>query len=611
MKRKLKSKQKLIKGTPSAVVLSFFLHAVLLLLAGLLGVFTITQKEEKKFVPPKPVERPKMRLRKPKVKVKKTAKPKPTTRIVTKVNRASMPDIQLPEMSGMQDGIVGGIGGFELMPDMGEVSLFGGGQTIGNDFEGTLYHLLHDRRGGLAIMDRWQFQDILRKYARSGFSKSKLARYYRSPMKLYTTHFMIPPIVSPVAPDVFGAPELESYFFFINYEGQLVYPEDIKFRFWGMGDAYVSVFVDGEHVLLNGWDGRLEYLDYWQPSDADSDKYFLGNQTMHVGDWIELKAGEPKDMEVFFGEWVGGQVAVMLLVEVEGEEYPQTRQGGPLLPAFKTSEFSRDQLEEIYKYLPAGECSLTNGPVFRDYVVKGKTNRVKKVETVVAPVVEEKPPESKTHIWTSAKGIHLEAEFVHVMGDKVVLKLPRGNQKKFPLDQFSEEDHTYIELQNPPRLDVSVSRKTEQRVFPESLSDLPSSTYNNFTAVIKQGSSQPYNQDLEAELFIVGEEKAGDHYIFLDYQKTSFRLTEGSASVFKLPSRTIELVEFAMNGQLRGEIYTGYMVIITDSRGKVIAHKETRDKWFDHVDNLRNMPIGKTFDDECNRCWPTRPKRWY
>ena len=74
-------------------------------------VFTVVKKEEKKFEPPKAVERPKMKLRKPKVKVKKNTKPKATTRIVTKINRASMPDIQLPEMSGMSEGLGGGIGG--------------------------------------------------------------------------------------------------------------------------------------------------------------------------------------------------------------------------------------------------------------------------------------------------------------------------------------------------------------------------------------------------------------------------------------------------------------------------------------------------------------------
>jgi hypothetical protein len=367
MKKSLKKTQGVAKGAPSGFVISLMVHAAAFLLAGMFVVFTVVQKEEKKFVPPKPVNRPKMKLKKPKVKVKKSAKPKPTTRIVTKVKRASMPDIQLPEMTGMTEGLVGGLGGFEIMPDLGEISVFGGGQTIGNDFEGTFYDLKRDRRGRKVPMDGEQFLLILRDFATSGWRDSKLARFYQAPAKLFTTHFMIPPVVAPLAPDLFGSPDVESYYFFVKYKGQLVYKEDVKFRFWGVGDAYILVNVDGKNVFVNGVENRLNILDYWKTSFADSYKYYLADRTMKVGDWITLKAGEPVNMQVLFGEWAGGLVAGMLLVEIDGVEYPETRQGGPLLPAFKTEEFSLDMLEQIRKYLPEGECSLTNGPVFRDF----------------------------------------------------------------------------------------------------------------------------------------------------------------------------------------------------------------------------------------------------
>ena len=119
MKKRIDRYRKIGKGTPSAVLLSIVIHAALFLLAGMLVVFTVVKKEEKKFEPPKAVERPKMKLKKPKVKIRKTSRPKPTTRIVTMVNRARMPEIQLPELSGMGDGLEGGggVGGFDMMPD--------------------------------------------------------------------------------------------------------------------------------------------------------------------------------------------------------------------------------------------------------------------------------------------------------------------------------------------------------------------------------------------------------------------------------------------------------------------------------------------------------------
>ena len=368
MKRGSSKSGNINKGAPSGFLISIALHAVAFFLAGMFVVFNVVQKKEKKFVPPVPVDRPKMKLKKPKVKVKKTSKPKSTSRIVTKVQKASMPDIQLPEMSGIGDVFAGDIGGFDIMPDLQEVSVFGAGQSIGNDFEGAFYDLKRDRGGGTISMEQDPYMTVIGELARNDMKESILSKFYRAPNKLFTTHFMIPPITSPLAPDVYGSPETASFFFMVKYEGKLVYKEDLRFRFWGTGDAYCVVNVDGENVLINGWDGRLEFLSHWTtPDRGQSDKYYVGNMMMKVGEWIDLKAGEEKDMKVIFGEYTGGEMGMCLLVEVDGVDYPISSQGGPVLPAFKTEHFSENQLDEIYKLLPAGECSLTNGPVFRDF----------------------------------------------------------------------------------------------------------------------------------------------------------------------------------------------------------------------------------------------------
>lgn len=218
---------------------------------------------------------------------------------------------------------------------------------------------------------------------------------------------------------------------------------------------------------------------------------------------------------------------------------------------------------------------------------------------------------SETRIWTLKNGKTLEAELVSLIGGQVSLKTLKGKVKKIPESELSDADITYVELQMPPKLNLSISRTTKQRVFPDSLSDLPTAQYFDFKAVIKQGSSRLYDHELVAELFVIGEENAGDKLILLDYQKEPFRLTDGSKSVFELPSNTIELIEFNMNGQLRGEAYKGYIIVITDSRNEIIASKASRDEWLTILENLRKVPIRKMFDDDGNRCWPSRPKRFY
>ncbi|MDF7824117.1 hypothetical protein P4B35_08845 [Pontiellaceae bacterium B12227] len=313
-----------------------------------------------------------MKLKKPKVKVKKSAKPKATTRIVTKVKRASMPDIQLPEMSGITDGIAGGVGGFEIIPDLQEVTIFGSGQSIGSDFVGTFIDFKRDRGGRPVTMDPDMIRSELNRFFSRGWKPSSIARFYRSPKKLYATSFMIPPIKSALAPSAFDERSTIGYCWAVHYTGHLVYKDDITFRFWGHGDDILAVKVGGKVVLNGCWPGDTEDavqpgLDGWSSSSADSRKFYMGNNTAVVGDWISLKAGEPLDMEVVIGEVPGGTFCSMLAVEVEGVEYERNKQGGPILPMFKTAEPSYELIDAIYEDMVEGEASVTNGPIFRDY----------------------------------------------------------------------------------------------------------------------------------------------------------------------------------------------------------------------------------------------------
>ena len=622
MKKLFKKNRRITKGTSSAVLLSIAIHAVLFFLAGALVIFTVVKKEDQKFEPPKAVERPKMKLKKPKVKVRKTSKPKPTTRIVTKMSRADMPDIQLPEMSGMGEGLDSGLlGGFDMMPDLGEVSVFGGGQSIGNDFEGYLYDLKRNRQGRGVIMGDDMFRSELRKFVLSGWKPSKLARYYRSPKKLYTTHFMIPPVPTPMAPDVFGAPEMDSYYFMMHYKGTLVSPEPITFRFRGAGDAYLMVRVDGKEVLLACWFFHDVFFDWWQSDDPDTRKYYLGNQQAAVGDWITLEPGVPLNMEVMFGEYRGGDLSAILTVEVQGQEYEKNRYGAPILPAFKTAEFSRDIIEEIQQYLPANEVNLTNGPVFCDYDTSGGGAVPPPELPLLDAAGGREPPlmatsqEEQTRVWTGVEGKTFEAGFVTLIGGKVVLVDSRGQQRKIPLERFSSEDREFIELEMPPNLDISFSKQSKKRVYPETLSTrMPTSFYYDFSATIKQTSPGSYGHELTAEVFTIGAEVGGgDRYILLDRHESRFTLTKENQRTVRIGGDTVEVIDYLSGNdrigkRRRGKKYSSYLVVVTDERGKIIAHETSRKWLFENLENLREIRVGKYFDDTCTRVGPTRPK---
>jgi hypothetical protein len=99
----------------SAALVSLGIHAVLIVIALSFVAVTVITKEDKAFEA-KPVKRPKMSLKKLQVPVnikkKATKKPKLRKRIVVqpKMNQ-TMPDIKMPEITGVKGGLGGGIAG--------------------------------------------------------------------------------------------------------------------------------------------------------------------------------------------------------------------------------------------------------------------------------------------------------------------------------------------------------------------------------------------------------------------------------------------------------------------------------------------------------------------
>jgi hypothetical protein len=373
MKRLIKKTKKLVKGMPSAVVVSILVHAGLFLLLGGLIIFKFIPQPPPKFEPPPPVVRPKMPLKKLQIKLKKPTKPKATAKIVAVVKQVKLTDIAFPDLpsGGMGAGIGGGadVVDFLDMPGLDDDDgLLGGEKSVGNDLEGTYYDIKRRRSGTYNGEENATWTRAIEEFIQKGWDTSTLARFYRSPVKRYATCVMVPTMSSSIAPSAFGEDPGSGLYWIVHYKGQIVYPEDITFRFWCAADGFMAVRVNGEMVLFDAWRyGRENFNVDWRNNNPQSNTYRLGHDTfMEVGDWVTLKAGVPQDIEVLIGD-EGGLCALMLVVEVKGVDYPRNKQGGPILPVFKTGRLSHDLIDRIYMDLSPNECCLTHGPVFSDY----------------------------------------------------------------------------------------------------------------------------------------------------------------------------------------------------------------------------------------------------
>jgi len=371
MKRLVKRTKGLIKGAPTAVLVSAGIHAALLLLAGGLVVFSVVKKHEKVFEPPPPVERKKMKLKKPKVKVKKQARPKSSQRINSK-SVQTMTEFQLPDVSSMGDGLGGGVGGFEMVPDVADMSMFGSKNSVsvGNDFEGTFYCMSLDRRGNRSTVNSVSsFAYARRRFFESGWNPNALAMFYRSPQKLYTTFFYIPMTASEFVPRSFGiSDDVYTYTWMAHYKGKFAAKESGTYRFWGRGENVQAVRVNGKISLVGGHMRGAALASDWESPSEDHRKYWRGHGPMGVGDWFELEAGVPADFEIVFGDNGGAWTQCTLTIQKKGEFYPKNPDGAPILPAFKTAEIPQHLIDEItYSMLRGGEANLTSPTMFNVY----------------------------------------------------------------------------------------------------------------------------------------------------------------------------------------------------------------------------------------------------
>jgi hypothetical protein len=144
----------------SAALVSLGIHAVLIVIALSFVAVTVITKEEKAFEA-KPVSRPKMQLKKLQVpiniKKKKVQKPKLRKRIVVqpKMNQ-TMPDIKMPEISGVKGGLgggaaggLGGAGGIGFsMPEFKLFGVKGRGEKIYIILDSSP-EMMYDEMGGI------------------------------------------------------------------------------------------------------------------------------------------------------------------------------------------------------------------------------------------------------------------------------------------------------------------------------------------------------------------------------------------------------------------------------------------------------------------------------
>jgi hypothetical protein len=181
---------------------------------------------------------------------------------------------------------------------------------------------------------------------------------------------------------------------------------------------------------------------------------------------------------------------------------------------------------------------------------------------------------AETRTWTDTKGKTIEAEQVMLLNNQVLLRLADGREIKVSLDTLGKEDRELAMLNQPPSLEVKVSAKTSRtnsslrEAGPASRVQVQEESIGVNVSIRKQ-STTPYEAELTAELYVIGERDNG--YVVLNKTESKFAFTKGGDSEYGFSSKPVTVEKVADRGP--GAEYKGYLLVVTDSRGEILEVK--------------------------------------
>lgn len=195
-------------------------------------------------------------------------------------------------------------------------------------------------------------------------------------------------------------------------------------------------------------------------------------------------------------------------------------------------------------------------------------------------------------IWTDAKGNTLEAEYVCENAGRIVLRDHDGKDYRLALESLSQKDQEYLYSKIPPTLSIEFS-KTQDRRKQEYYSDVDMQC----SVQIKQTSRLPYEGDLKAELFVIGDSSRNKEYVMLDRTEKTFNFKDSREVSFK--GAMFRMRQYDSSYHLDDGIeYQGFLIVVYDSVGNVVDLKSSRVEFSDNLDKLTEFKVGNRFSKD-------------
>ncbi|MEG3023410.1 MAG: PA14 domain-containing protein [Akkermansia sp.] len=249
---------------------------------------------------------------------------------------------------------------------------FGDEKPSGSALEGTFYDFKQTQGGRPTDMTPDMAAGIMKEFiTKSQWNETTLAKYYKSPTKLYASHIFISRRSATEAPKAYKcADKVKDSRWCAIYKGTVQAPKSGKFRFVGAGDDNISVRFNNKNVFDYGWFqlalGKITANpDYIAAMKGTGDKALQKeikngginttfpmtlytysttgewNQYMGglaAGETFTVEAGKKYPIQILVTEIPGGLFGAVLLIEEVGvPAAKKDKTGSPIIPLFRTN----------------------------------------------------------------------------------------------------------------------------------------------------------------------------------------------------------------------------------------------------------------------------------
>lgn len=211
--------------------------------------------------------------------------------------------------------------------------------------------------------------------------------------------------------------------------------------------------------------------------------------------------------------------------------------------------------------------------------------------------------------WTSIKGDAIEAEYVKVHGSNVILKTSEGRVLRVPVDGLCVGDKKYLARIIPPEINIEVN------VDVDNNAEYSGSNYARKTESIKcsieltKTNKEPSDCELTVRIYVFAKKERADLRWLISHEEHSINFMAGKVVQFRTSPASVQHIKSGYSND-QGFRYEGYLVLIEDDKGRVLAMESNKEKYEKNRNKLKSAKKGAQFDRDFDLMDEKRRSSW-